>query len=364
VVSADIYHQSAFSSNAALLATGRRYFGVSSDFITGNLNNTNLNRSFATISVALASKRRHAIGFQTKYHSIGSISLIGGRGFSDPNTNLKEVVTQLNYTTWFPMGLSIGLAVKYAYSNMSSNVRGYRNELKGPTQAFATDLGFNYRKHYQKNELIGLGYSVGLGLNNIGTKLYYRTDDKKDFIPTNMMLVVQLNLAVKHKQFRLEHDLSYQITKLLVPTPPEYGNRYLDYTLPWSHGEDSLFNPNNANPNYGRVIAGQDPQCWNVPRNFSIIFRYPWWRKGRMGRGGPSSSTRIPIYYRRHFHDCFPRRFLLQEHDKRRSNILYSGWCNRGGGIPVGYGRVYSSAAARFVAKSGIYRTQLQNETR
>jgi len=174
-----------------------------------------------TFSAASAFHKRHAIGLYFKDFSLGNITFTDNTGQTIGNFNPNEFLIQLNYATWFPSGISIGIGTKYVYSNLTGglNVGGADTR---PGQAFATDLGFNYRKHYQKTEIVGLGYSLGLGLNNIGTKMSYTQTNEGDFLPMNMMVGAQFNFGIKYKKVRFEHDLSYQITKSLVPTPPIY----------------------------------------------------------------------------------------------------------------------------------------------
>ena len=98
----------------------------------------------------------------------------------------------------------------------------------------------------------------------------YTKTDQKDFLPMNMMVGAQLNLGIGYGTVRFEHDLSYQVTKMLVPTPPAYGqNLYLDETLPSGDSIGQLNHPSNLDPTYGQIIAGKDPNVGT----FQGIFR-------------------------------------------------------------------------------------------
>ena len=118
-----------------------------------------------------------------------------------------------------------------------------------------------------------MGFSLGAGFNNIGSKMSYTNTNQKDFLPMNMQLGAMFSPGFKWGKFRLEFDLAYQVTKLLVPTPPEYaldvnGNPVLD-----------------ANNN--RVIAaGMDPNV-SVPVAF-------FWHHGRPWVPDIFSSTESP----------------------------------------------------------------------
>ena len=76
----------------------------------------------------------------------------------------------------------------------------------------------------------------------------------------NMMVGLQLNLGIKVDKVRYEHDLSYQVTKLLVPTPPQMGTElYINENLPAGDSIGQIDNPNNISENFGKIIAGKDP---------------------------------------------------------------------------------------------------------
>ncbi|MBP9151572.1 MAG: type IX secretion system outer membrane channel protein PorV [Flavobacteriales bacterium] len=261
VVSSNLYNATAFTSNAALLATGHKYLNVNTNF-TPWLRALVPDINMVSFSAASAFHKRHAVGFYFKDFSLGNITFTDNQGQSIGSFNPNEFLVQINYATWFPSGISLGIGAKYIYSNLTGGINIGGADTR-PGQAFASDLGVNYRKHFQKTDLIGLGYSLGLGLNNIGTKIGYTQTNEKDFLPMNMMVGAMFNLGIKYGKVRFEHDLGYQVTKLLVPTPPEYGrNQYFNDNLPPGDSIGQRNNPSNLDPTFNQIIAGKDP---NVP---------------------------------------------------------------------------------------------------
>lgn len=195
VVSSSLYHDGAFNSNASLLANGHRYLSSTLDY-TPYLRSLTKEINMVSFSTASAITERHAIGLYFRNLSISQ------------NPRGNELALQLNYATWFPSGISVGIAAKYLNSTVpNKDVNG-----------FAADIGLNYRKHGKANGIVRFGYSVGLGLNNIGTKLYYTNSTQRDFLPTNAMLGGQLNICITSGKSRFEHDFAYQVTKLLIPS--------------------------------------------------------------------------------------------------------------------------------------------------
>jgi hypothetical protein len=258
VVSSAFYHETAFTSNAALLANGHQYLSVNNSYnpwlraLVPKINMT-------AHSVAGTINKRHALGLYFKHFSLGNIAFTDNAGNSIGAFNPTEYVVQLNYAHWFPMGLSIGVAGKYIHSNLTGGINIGGTDTKSGI-AGALDFGLSYRKKHQVSDLVGIGGTFGFGLNNIGNKISYTNTNEEDFLPMNMMLGAQLNLGIAFKKVRFEHDLAYQVTKLLVPTPPVYDpSLYLDNSLPSGSDPGEIDHPSNGNPAFGQIIAGTDP---------------------------------------------------------------------------------------------------------
>jgi hypothetical protein len=256
VVSNNYYSETAFTSNAALLANGHRYAEARlgySPWLRALVPDIDM----VTHSFSGTINEHHALGLYVKTFSLGNIQFTDQNGNFIRDFNPNEFLIQLNYATWFKNGLSAGIGLKYIYSNLTGGISVGGAETR-PGQAIAADLGINWRKHYELNESTKMGFSLGAGFNNIGSKMSYTNTNQKDFLPMNMQLGAMFSPGFKWGKFRLEFDLAYQVTKLLVPTPPEYaldanGNLVLD-----------------ANNN--RVIsAGMDPNV-SVPVAFFQSF--------------------------------------------------------------------------------------------
>lgn len=169
----------------------------------------------------------------------------------------------------------MGIAGKYIYSNLSAGLNTGGADTKGAT-AGATDLGFTYRKQFQVSEVFGVGGSVGAAFNNIGSKMKYTNTAEGDFLPMNMMLGVQLSLSAETDIVRFENDLSYQVSKLLVPTPPIFiGTPYINNDLPPGDTLGAIGHASNANPNFGTSQSGNDPNMSVFKAMFSSFTDAP-----------------------------------------------------------------------------------------
>jgi hypothetical protein len=258
VVANNQYHETAFTANPALLANGHKYLSTRVGF-TPWLRALVPDINLITHSVSGTINKRNALGVYIKYFDLGDITFTDNTGQTIGSFNPNEFVVQLNYAHWFPMGLSIGVAGKYIYSNLTGglNVGGADTR---PGMAGAVDLGLSYRKYHHVSDGFGIGGNFGIALNNIGNKMSYTNTAEKDFLPMNMMLGAQLNIGMEFGIVRFEHDLGYQVTKLLVPTPPIVDNSpYLNNNLPPGDTLGAIGHPNNANPTLGSAVIGKDP---------------------------------------------------------------------------------------------------------
>lgn len=249
VVSSDQFVETAFTSNAALLATGRKYVHAETSY-TPWLRALVPDINLLTGGVAWGINESHAAGLYLKYFSHGDITFTDLNGNTIGQFSPNEFVIQGNYAASLGKGISIGTSLKYVYSNLTGGINVGGADTR-PGQAVAGDLGLNYRGIKKFSDSYSLGYSAGLGLNNIGSKMSYTNLGEDDFLPMNMQLGIMLNLGANAGIVRFENDLGYQITKLLVPTPPRYART--------SNGVDSV------DVNGSRIIeAGKDPNV-SVP---------------------------------------------------------------------------------------------------
>ena len=104
--------------------------------------------------------------------------------------------------------------MRYIYSNLTGgqNVAGYLTEAG---RSFAVDLSTYYQSELNDNG----EWAVGLNISNIGTKISYTGSDDKDFIPMNLKFGGRYSMDIDDYN---NVSVSFDINKLLVPTPPVY----------------------------------------------------------------------------------------------------------------------------------------------
>jgi len=172
-----------------------------------------------------------------RYFSLGNIQFTDESGENLGTYDPNEYAFDLGYGMKFNDNLSGGIAMRYIYSNLTGGqtVAGYLTEAG---RSFAVDLSAYYQAELNDNG----EWAVGLNISNIGTKISYTGTDDKDFIPMNLKFGGRYSMDIDDYN---NFSVSFDINKLLVPTPPIYA-------------VDSLNQPIYENGNQ-LIAAGQDP---------------------------------------------------------------------------------------------------------
>lgn len=173
---------------------------------------------------------QNTIGGSLRYFSLGEIQFVDINQQDQGIYSPSELALDVTYARRFGESFSLGTAVRYIYSNLSSGQFNSGQETHAGT-AVAVDIS-----GYFKKPTIFLGtdaiLSAGINISNIGTKVsYVDAGENKNFLPANFKIGAASTFLIDdYNQFTFALDFN----KLLVPTQPLYD-------------ED------------GRIIAGKDP---------------------------------------------------------------------------------------------------------
>lgn len=155
-----------------------------------------------------------AVSASMRYFSLGEVQAASSQaGNYDLTVNPYEMSVDVAYSLMLSETFSIAAAVRWIYSDLKYD---YTEDSK-PGSAFAADIAAYYQNY------INIGSrecQLGLGLNisNIGSKITMGTDDRSEFIPTNMRLGASLMVPIdEYNKFSISADAN----KLLVPTYPQ-----------------------------------------------------------------------------------------------------------------------------------------------
>jgi hypothetical protein len=165
----------------------------------------------------IGEESKQAISMGLRYFNLGNIQFTDAQGNDLTEGRPRELGIDLAYSRKLSEKLGIGIAIRYINSNLAGNVpiNGVSYQ---PGEAVAGDIGL----YYNGVSAEGSGWSFGLALTNLGSKIGY-TDDpsQKDYIPANFSIG-----TVYTKTFQEIHKVSFglDINKLMVPTPPSLGD--------------------------------------------------------------------------------------------------------------------------------------------
>jgi len=154
------------------------------------------------------------IGMGFRYFSLGEINFTGVNGEFKGTGDPREFEFAVSYNRKLSDNFAIGLTGKYIYSNLASGqtVDGLRIS---SANAFGADLSFTYKK---KGNMTANGseWTLGGAITNIGSKVTYSENNRKDFIPANFGIGSALML-----NFDEYNSITFNldINKLLLPTP-------------------------------------------------------------------------------------------------------------------------------------------------
>jgi hypothetical protein len=167
------------------------------------------------------------------YSSLGEIQFTDDYGNYQSTHNPNEFSVDAAYSRLFSQHWSGGVALRFIYSNITGGQYVGSTETKAGT-AFAADASAYYTTALKLGSKTG-NISAGMNFSNIGSKMSYTSDEDPDFIPMNMRLGTTFTVDLDRYN---TIGISFDINKLLVPTPPVY--------------ED------------GEIVAGKDPNV-SVP---------------------------------------------------------------------------------------------------
>ncbi|MFT7101747.1 MAG: hypothetical protein ACJAYA_000302 [Bacteroidia bacterium] len=216
----------------------------------------------------IGKKGQQTLSGSLRFFSLGQIAFTDNQGNSIGNFTPSEFAIDVSYARKLSREFSGGISLRYIYSNLTGGINVGGADTKA-AQTAAADISFYYRT--EKIEIADKKtvLTAGLNISNIGGKVSYTQTNEEDFIPINF------RFGVGFKYFADDRNsigLYFDINKLMVPTPPEYGeNAYLNAALPPGSDPGQRDHPSNADPTFNEIIAGKDPNR-SVPNGMFSSF--------------------------------------------------------------------------------------------
>lgn len=223
---------------------------------------------------------RNVLGFSLLYFSMGSIVFTDVSGNSSQTYKPNEFALDLSYSRKLIDVLSIAVTGRFIYSNLTLGQYVAGVDTKAGL-AGAADIGLYYCQDFDLGKKYKGGtLSAGLSFTNIGNKVSYTQDlseeAEKNFLPATLRLGVGFNWHIDDYNSVGFYAEAY---KLLVPTPPLYGDKIV--------GDDTLHNVIvRGKDNKVNVMKGIFQSFGDAPDGFkeeireiqwSLAAEY-WWR--------------------------------------------------------------------------------------
>ena len=154
-----------------------------------------------------------AVSASLRYFNAGDISMVDYNGNKLQTVRPREYAFDLGYSRKLSDKFGIGVALRYISSKLATGTMNGTNYKGG--KAFATDLSVFYNGVEENSR----GWTAGLSLSNLGSKIGYTDDaNNKDFLPANLGIGASYT-EVWNEDNKMTFVL--QADKLLVPKIPE-----------------------------------------------------------------------------------------------------------------------------------------------
>lgn len=161
---------------------------------------------------------RNVVGGSLRFFSLGEITFTDEQGGEIRTHKPTEFELLAGYSFKLNDNFSLGLNGKFIYSNLTANV-SVGGASTTPGLAGAADVSFSYFKEDMSYGKTPGSMAFGVTLNNIGNKIAYTAENRRDFLPTNLKLGTALTFELDPYN---KITWALDVSKMLVPTPPKY----------------------------------------------------------------------------------------------------------------------------------------------
>ena len=205
---------------------------------------------------------RSAFAVSLKYFSLGEIELRADE-FSQPLIEQpNELTLDASYALRLSDQFSMAVALRYLRSDLKIQAIDVNAKAAG---SFGVDIAGYYQSEEEAYNDFNGRWRGGFAIQNLGPKIKYDEGGRENFLPTNLRLGGGFDFIFDQYN---RVNITAEVTKLLVPTPPVYGTEY-NYTDTngngvYDEGTDTL----GAIENNDVIIEGQDPNVEFLPGVF------------------------------------------------------------------------------------------------
>ncbi len=162
---------------------------------------------------------RSAFGLGMRYFTLGEIEL--RQYASDPGSVAKpnEIAIDGSYSLKLNPNFSMGVSGRYIRSNL--RIPQTTAVDTRAASSFAVDVSGYYMGDLQDKGTYDGRYRWGFNISNLGPKVTYDLTGEHYFIPTNLRFGIGYDYVYSENSVLA---LTFEATKLLVPTPKDFNN--------------------------------------------------------------------------------------------------------------------------------------------
>ncbi len=201
--------------NAAKMAFAKEKVGLALNY-TPWLRNLVPDIALSYLSGYVQIDELQSFGASLRYFSLGDITFTNLNGETIATFRPNEFAVDAGYARKLSDNFSVGIAMRYIYSNLAAGLD--QNQQTKPGQSAAADISGFYTTATEvldkKSQL-----SIGFNISNIGAKIAYTESGQSNFIPTNLRLGSALTMEIDDYN---AITVALDFNKLLVPTNPIY----------------------------------------------------------------------------------------------------------------------------------------------
>jgi hypothetical protein len=169
---------------------------------------------------------RSAWAASMKYFTLGEIQLTDNAGNEIGKEKPNELSLDGTYALKLNETFALGVTMRYIRSDFALKVDN--SQLK-TVNTFAVDISGYFQSDENNYGDFNGRFRGGFNLSNLGPKVSYTEGGRENFIPTNLKLGGGFDFILDDFN---TISTTLEFTKLLVPTPPIYGDHDNDPTTP------------------------------------------------------------------------------------------------------------------------------------
>ena len=196
---------------------------------------------------------RSSFATSLRYFSLGEIEFIDNETDTPRIQKPSELSFDASYALRLSDQFSMSVAMRYLRSNL--RIQGLDGDVS-PANTFGVDVSGYYQSEEESYTDFNGRWRLGFAIQNLGPKFKYDEGGLDNFQPTNLRLGAGFDFIFDDYN---KVAVTAEVAKLLVPTPPIYGNEY-NYTDNnsngvYDEGEDDLVGYPNTPVNDEPIIV-------------------------------------------------------------------------------------------------------------